>query len=124
MAAATANCGVRSMCVMKHVGMNVAADVFMTLAYIGVKGGLVIVTADDPYMFSSQNEQDNRYYGKFSGLPVVEPSSVQEAKDMVAYAFDISEKLQQPVIFRTTTRVNHSTAPVVVWHNQGSPNQR
>jgi len=112
-AAATANCGVRSMCVMKHVGMNVAADVFMTLAYIGVKGGLVIVTADDPYMFSSQNEQDNRYYGKFSGLPVVEPSSVQEAKDMVAYAFDISEKLQQPVIFRTTTRVNHSTAPVV-----------
>jgi len=112
-AAATANSGLRSMCVMKHVGMNVAADVFMTLAYIGVKGGLVIVTADDPYMFSSQNEQDNRYYSKFSGLPMVEPSSVQEAKDMVAYAFDISEKLQQPVIFRTTTRINHSTADVV-----------
>jgi indolepyruvate ferredoxin oxidoreductase alpha subunit len=113
-AAATANSEVRSMCVMKHVGMNVAADVFMTLAYIGVKGGLVIVTADDPYMFSSQNEQDNRYYSKFSGLPMVEPSSVQEAKDMVAYAFDISEKLQQPVIFRTTTRINHSTADVVL----------
>ncbi|MGD9245420.1 MAG: indolepyruvate ferredoxin oxidoreductase subunit alpha, partial [Desulfobacterales bacterium] len=112
-AAATANSGLRSMCVMKHVGMNVAADVFMTLAYIGVKGGLVIVTADDPYMFSSQNEQDNRYYSKFSGLPMVEPSSVQEAKDMVAYAFDISEELQQPVIFRTTTRINHSTAEVV-----------
>ena len=66
-AAAAANCGVRSMCVMKHVGMNVAADVFMTLAYVGVKGRLGIVTADDPFMFSSQNEQDNRYYGKFSG---------------------------------------------------------
>jgi len=113
-AAATANSGVRSMCVMKHVGMNVAADVFMTLAYIGVKGGLVIVTADDPYMFSSQNEQDNRYYSKFSGIPMVEPSSVQEAKDMVAYAFDLSEKLQQPVIFRTTTRINHSNAAVVI----------
>jgi indolepyruvate ferredoxin oxidoreductase alpha subunit len=112
-AAATANSGIRSMCVMKHVGMNVAADTLMTLAYVGVKGGLVIVTADDPYMFSSQNEQDNRYYAKLSGLPMVEPSSVQEAKDMVAYAFDLSEKLQQPVIFRTTTRINHSTSTVV-----------
>lgn len=112
-AAATACSGVRSMCVMKHVGMNVAADVFMTLAYLGVTGGLVIVTADDPFMFSSQNEQDNRYYSKFSGLPMIEPSSVQEAKDMAAYAFDISEELQQPVILRTTTRINHSTAVVV-----------
>ena len=65
-AAATANAGVRSMCVMKHVGMNVAADALMTLAYVGVKGGLIILTADDPFMFSSQNEQDNRYYGKLS----------------------------------------------------------
>ncbi len=112
-AAAAANSCVRSMCVMKHVGMNVAADTLLTLAYIGVKGGLVIVTADDPYMFSSQNEQDNRYYAKLSGIPMVEPSSVQEAKDMVAYAFDLSEELQQPVIFRTTTRINHSTAIVV-----------
>lgn len=110
--AAAANCGVRSMCMMKHVGLNVAADVLMTLAYIGVKGGLVILTADDPFMFSSQNEQDNRYYGKLSGLPVLEPSSVEEAGEMVGYAFDLSEKLQKPVIFRTTTRINHSTAVV------------
>jgi indolepyruvate ferredoxin oxidoreductase alpha subunit len=113
-AAATANSGMRSMCVMKHVGMNVAADTLMTLAYVGVKGGLVIVTADDPYMFSSQNEQDNRYYAKLSGLPMVEPSSVPEAKDLSAYAFDLSEKLQQPVILRTTTRINHSTSTVVL----------
>ncbi|MBW1694890.1 MAG: indolepyruvate ferredoxin oxidoreductase subunit alpha, partial [Deltaproteobacteria bacterium] len=112
-AAAAANSGLRSICVMKHVGMNVAADALLTLAYIGVKGGLVIVTADDPYMFSSQNEQDNRFYAKLSGLPMLEPSSVQEAKDMVPFAFDLSEKLQQSVIFRTTTRINHSTAIVV-----------
>jgi indolepyruvate ferredoxin oxidoreductase alpha subunit len=113
-AAATANSGVRSMCVMKHVGLNVAADALMTLAYVGVKGGLVILTADDPFMFSSQNEQDNRYYGKLSGLPVLEPSSVEEAKDMIPYAFELSEALQEPVIFRTTTRINHSTAPVTL----------
>jgi indolepyruvate ferredoxin oxidoreductase alpha subunit len=113
-AAAAANSEVRTMCIMKHVGMNVAADALMTLAYVGVKSGLVIVSADDPYMFSSQNEQDNRYYGKLSGLPVLEPSSVAEAKDMVAYAFDLSEKLQEPVIFRTTTRINHSTASVIL----------
>ncbi|MCJ7772108.1 MAG: indolepyruvate ferredoxin oxidoreductase subunit alpha, partial [Desulfobacterales bacterium] len=111
-AAAAANSGVRSMCVMKHVGMNVAADTLMTLAYVGVKAGLVIVSADDPYMFSSQNEQDNRYYGKLSGLPIVEPSSVAETREMVRYAFELSEKLQEPVIFRTTTRINHSTAIV------------
>lgn len=113
-AAAVSNSGVRSMCVMKHVGMNVAADALMTLAYVGVKGGMVIVCADDPFMFSSQNEQDNRYYGKLSGLPIVEPSSVEEAKGMVAYAFDLSEKLKEPVIFRTTTRINHSTAVVTL----------
>jgi indolepyruvate ferredoxin oxidoreductase alpha subunit len=111
-AAAAANSGVRSMCIMKHVGLNVAADALMTLAYVGVKGGLVIITADDPFMFSSQNEQDNRYYGKLSGLPVIEPSSVQEAKEMMPYAFDLSEELQEPVLFRTTTRINHSTAIV------------
>lgn len=110
--AAAANCGVRSMCVMKHVGMNVAADAFMTLAYIGVKGGMVILTADDPFMFSSQNEQDNRYYGKFAGLPVLEPSSVAEAKEMTRRAFDLSEALGEPVILRTTTRINHSTGVV------------
>ncbi|OQY11064.1 MAG: indolepyruvate ferredoxin oxidoreductase subunit alpha, partial [Desulfobacteraceae bacterium 4572_19] len=113
-ATATANCGVRSMCVMKHVGLNVASDVLMTLAYIGVTGGLVILTADDPYMFSSQNEQDNRYYGKLAGIPILEPSSVAEAKEMIPYAFELSEKLGEPVLFRTTTRINHSTAPVTL----------
>ncbi len=111
-AAAAANCGVRSMCVMKHVGVNVAADTLMTLAYVGVKAGLVILTADDPYMFSSQNEQDNRYYGKLSGLPILEPSSVAEAREITAEAFALSEMLQEPVIVRTTTRINHSTAVV------------
>ncbi len=111
-AAAAANAGLRSMCIMKHVGMNVAADALMTLAYVGVKGGLVILSADDPYMFSSQNEQDNRYYGKLSGLPILEPSTIDEAKRIIGYAFDLSETLQEPVIVRTTTRLNHSTGPV------------
>ena len=113
-AAAAANSGVRSMCVMKHVGVNVAADAMMTLAYVGVKGALVILSADDPFMFSSQNEQDNRYYAKLSGLPMIEPSSVEEAKEMLAYAFDLSEKLGEPVLFRTTTRINHSTGVVTL----------
>ncbi|MFO7964098.1 MAG: indolepyruvate ferredoxin oxidoreductase subunit alpha [Desulfobacterales bacterium] len=111
-AAAAANSGVRSMCIMKHVGLNVAADALMTLAYLGVKAGLVIVCADDPFMFSSQNEQDNRYYAKMSGLPMVEASSVAEARELVRYAFEVSEQLHEPVIYRTTTRINHSTAVV------------
>ncbi len=109
-AAAAANTGIRTMCMMKHVGLNVAADPLMTLAYVGVTGGMVILTADDPFMFSSQNEQDNRYYGKLAGLPVLEPSSVAEAKEMTAYAFELSEQLKEPVLLRTTTRVNHSSA--------------
>ncbi len=113
-AAAAANSGVKTMCMMKHVGLNVAADPLMTLAYVGVKAGLVVLTADDPFMFSSQNEQDNRYYGKLSGLSVLEPSSVQEAKEMIPYAFDLSEKLKEPVLFRTTTRINHSTGVVTL----------
>ncbi len=111
-AVAAANSGIRSMGIMKHVGLNVAADVLLTLAYIGVNAGLVVITAGDPYMFSSQNEQDNRYYGRFAGLVVIEPASVAEAKEMIPYAFEISEKLKKPVIFRTTTRINHSTAVV------------
>jgi len=113
-AAAAANSGVRSMCVMKHVGVNVAADALMTLAYVGVKAGMVILSADDPFMFSSQNEQDNRYYAKMAGLPMLEPSSVEEAKEMLPYAFDLSEKLQEPVFFRTTTRINHSSGVVTL----------
>ena len=113
-AAAAAACGVRSMAMMKHVGLNVAADALMTLAYVGVKGGMVILTADDPAMFSSQNEQDNRYYAKLSGLPMLEPSTVDEARAIVAYAFDLSEKLQEPVLLRTTTRINHSSGVVTL----------
>jgi indolepyruvate ferredoxin oxidoreductase alpha subunit len=109
-AAGAANSGLRTICAMKHVGLNVAADPLMTLAYVGVKGGLVIVSADDPFMFSSQNEQDNRYYAKLSGLPMLEPSTVAEAREMVIHAFDLSEELQEPVILRTTTRINHSSA--------------
>ena len=82
--AGAAACGLRSMAVMKHVGLNVAADALMTLAYVGVKGGMVILTADDPAMFSSQNEQDNRYYAKLSGLPLLEPSSVEEGHRIIA----------------------------------------
>jgi indolepyruvate ferredoxin oxidoreductase alpha subunit len=118
-AAAAANSGVRSMCIMKHVGMNVAADALLTLAYVGVKGGLVILTADDPFMFSSQNEQDNRFYSKLAGLPMMEPSSAQEAKDMLRDAFDLSKELQLPVIFRTTTRINHSSEIVSLGELRG-----
>ena len=113
-AAAAANSGLRSLCIMKHVGLNVAADALMTLAYVGTRAGLVVISADDPYMFSSQNEQDNRYYGKLSGLPLLEPSSVEEAQAMVPYAFELSETLGEPVILRTTTRVNHSTAVITL----------
>lgn len=109
-AAGAANSGLRTFCMMKHVGLNVAADPLMTLAYVGVTGGMVILTADDPSMFSSQNEQDNRYYAKFGNLPMLEPSSVPEAKEMMKYAFDLSEELNQPVLLRTTTRINHSNA--------------
>jgi len=106
-AAGAAVSGVRSMCSMKHVGLNVAADPLMTLAYVGVRGGLVIITADDPSMFSSQNEQDNRIYAKLSNLPLLEPTLAQEAKDMTKAAFEISEALELPVLLRTTTRLSH-----------------
>ncbi len=111
-AAAASAAGLRSLTCMKHVGMNVAADVLMTLAYVGTKGGMVIVTADDPSMHSSQNEQDNRYYARFSSLPMLEPTSPQEAKEMTIVAFEISEQLELPVIVRTTTRTSHVRGPV------------
>ena len=106
-AAGAAISGVRSICTMKHVGMNVAADSLMTLAYLGVTAGMVIVNADDPSLFSSQNEQDNRYYARLSGLPMLEPTTAQEMKDMTVAAFGLSEQLKLPVILRTTTRLNH-----------------
>ncbi len=112
-AAGAANCGVRALTAMKHVGLNVAADALMTLAYMGVKGGYIIVTADDPECYSSQNEQDNRLYALLSNLPCLEPSNAQEAKDMTVSAIEISEKLELPILLRTTTRVSHTRTPVV-----------
>jgi len=106
--------GLRTMVTMKHVGLNVAADPLMTLAYSGVKAGMVIVTADDPYLFSSQNEQDNRYYARLSGLPMLEPTNTQEMKDITKMAFDLSEQLELPVLLRTTTRLNHVRGKVVL----------
>lgn len=100
--------GARTLVAMKHVGVNVAADPLYTVAYTGVNGGLVIVSADDPGMHSSQNEQDNRGYGQFAKLPVIEPSDSQEAKDYTALAFDISEQFDTPVMLRVTTRLSHS----------------
>ncbi len=113
-AAGAAVSGLRTMVTMKHVGLNVAADPLMTLAYTGVIGGMVILTADDPSLFSSQNEQDNRYYARISGLPMLEPTTPQEAKDMTLAAFDLSEKLKVPVLLRTTTRINHSRGIVTL----------
>ncbi len=104
--------GVRSLCAMKHVGLNVAADPVFTAAYNGVTGGFVIVTADDPSMHSSQNEQDNRYYAKAAKLCLIEPSDSQECVDFMKYAYDISENFDIPVLFRTTTRVSHSKSLV------------
>ena len=106
--------GLRTMVTLKHVGLNVAADPLMTLAYVGIKGGMVIINADDPSLFSSQNEQDNRYYARLSGLPMLEPTNVQEMKDMTIAAFDLSEELALPVIIRTTTRLNHIRAAVAL----------
>lgn len=107
-ASGAAIAGVRSMACMKHVGLNVASDPLYTMSYIGVQGGMVIVVADDPGMYSSQNEQDTRMIGRASMVPVVEPSDSQEAKDYMKYAFDLSEKYDTPVILRTTTRLAHS----------------
>ncbi|NVO19112.1 MAG: indolepyruvate ferredoxin oxidoreductase [Bacteroidetes bacterium] len=104
--------GKRAMVCMKHVGLNVAADAFVNSAITGANGGLIIVSADDPSMHSSQNEQDSRFYGKFAMIPILEPSNQQEAYDMVFYGFDLSEKLGLPVLMRITTRLAHSRSGV------------
>ncbi len=100
--------GVRALACMKHVGLNVAADPLYTASYMGVNGGLVVVVADDPGLYSSQNEQDTRMVGRAAGVPVLEPSDSQEAKDFTKYAYAISEEYDTPVILRTTTRLAHS----------------
>ncbi len=106
--------GKRAMVCMKHVGLNVAADPFMNSAITGVNGGLIITVADDPSMHSSQNEQDSRFFGKFAMIPVFEPSTQQEAYDMVFEAFELSEKYYVPVMLRITTRLAHSRAVVKI----------
>lgn len=104
--------GVRALTAMKHVGLNVAADPLMTVSYIGANGGLVIISADDPGMHSSQNEQDNRFYARFAKVPLLEPSDSQEAYNMTIEAFAISEEYDTPVILRLTTRTSHSSGIV------------
>lgn len=112
--AGAAYTGVRTMVTMKQVGLNVAADPLMSLEYIGVKGGMVILVADDPGPISSQTEQDTRHFARFSKLPCFDPSTVQEAYDMVQEAFEYSEKYGTPVFFRSTTRVSHGYASIQV----------
>ncbi len=106
--------GVRAMASMKHVGVNVASDPLYTISYGGVNGGLVLVAADDPGLYSSQNEQDTRCVARAAMVPVLEPSDSQEAKDFVKFAYEISEKYDTPVIVRTTTRLAHSQGTVTL----------
>lgn len=106
--------GKRALCSMKHVGVNVAADPLMTSAYLGIKGGLVLLVADDPGAYSSQNEQDSRLFARFAKIPCLEPSDSQEAKDMVKLAFDLSEQTELPVMVRSVTRVSHASSPVTL----------
>ena len=110
--AGAALAGAMSMTTMKHVGVNVAADPLFTAAYVGLPGGFVLVSADDPLCHSSQDEQDNRTYARFMGMPCFEPATAQEAKDMTREALLLARELQQPVMLRTTTRVNHLRGPV------------
>jgi indolepyruvate ferredoxin oxidoreductase alpha subunit len=104
--------GARALAAMKHVGLNVAADPFFTMSYIGASGGLVVVTADDPGLFSSQNEQDNRWYALHAKIPMLEPSDSQECLDFVKDAFALSERFDVPMLFRVTTRICHSKSVV------------
>ncbi len=113
--------GARSLCAQKHVGLNVAADPFFTVGYTGVNAGLVIITADDPGMHSSQNEQDNRYYAMMAKMPLFEPSNSQDAKDMTAAAIKLSEEFDTPVIVRSTTRISHSEGIVSLNPREQAP---
>lgn len=106
--------GKRALVCMKHVGLNVCADPFVNSAMTGVNGGIVVLVADDPSMHSSQDEQDSRFYGKFAMIPTFEPSSQQEAYDMMAEAYDLSEQMCLPVLMRVTTRMAHSRAVVTI----------
>jgi indolepyruvate ferredoxin oxidoreductase alpha subunit len=113
--------GARAMTAMKHVGLNVAADPFMSVSLIGAPGGLLVVSADDPGMHSSQNEQDNRFYAKFAGNPCIEPSDSQESKDFVRFSLDMSAEYDVPVLFRMTTRVCHAKGVVTLGERKEIP---
>jgi len=113
--------GARALAVMKHVGVNVAADPIFTASYTGVRGGFVIVTADDPELHSSQNEQDNRHYAVAAKIPMLEPSDSWEAKEFTRLAFDLSEKFDTPVFLRSTTRISHAKGTVRLGDVTGSP---
>ncbi len=115
--------GVRAMCSMKHVGLNVASDPLYTASYIGVNGGFVLVVADDPGLYSSQNEQDTRMIGRASMVPVIEPSDSEEAKEFLKYSFELSEKYDTPVIMRTTTRLGHSQGVVTLKDREDIPDK-
>ena len=116
--------GKRALVCMKHVGMNVCADAFMNAAITGVNGGLIVLAADDPSMHSSQNEQDSRFYAKFAMIPCLEPSNQQEAYDMMAYGFEMSEQLRTPILLRVTTRMAHSRAVVEIAESPRPQNER
>ena len=111
-AAGAALGGARSIATMKHVGLNVAADPLFSLSYAGVNAGLVVISADDPGMHSSQDEQDNRWFARAAKIPMFEPADSQEAKDFLKAAYEISEQYDTPVLLRMTTRVNHSKTVV------------
>ena len=113
--------GVRALACMKHVGLNVASDPFMAAASTGVRGGLVIICADDPGMHSSQNEQDNRYFAKLGKVPLLEPADSQEAYEFVQLAFEISEEFDTPVLLRSTTRISHAKSVVVTEKDSPRP---
>ena len=115
-ASGAAIAGARAMACMKHVGMNVASDPFMTLAYTGIKGGFVIVVCDDPNVHSSQNEQDSRNWARFAKVPMLEPGDAQECKDFMKIAFDMSEKFDTPVLVKGETRVSHADS-LVEWRS-------
>ena len=123
-AAGAAMAGRRALAAMKHVGLNVAADSFFYTSYTGAEAGLVVVSADDPAMHSSQNEQDNRRFAVFARVPCLDPADSQECKDFAIAAFDISERFDTPVLLRTTTRINHSSTPVELGERAEAPPPR
>lgn len=113
--------GARALCAMKHVGVNVAADPLFTFSYTGVHGGLILISADDPGMHSSQNEQDNRTYARFAKIGLLEPADSQEAKDMVGIGLELSERFDTPIMLRTTTRISHSKTLVEIGEPKDVP---